>query len=166
MTDKPSSGNRWEPDSTQPIAATPESPASQTPGAETRAPEVPSSETLAPLPVGAAVADPPRTGWRRRVTGRRLGVLAVAVAVLLLGGLGGFALGHAVGGGGHGRPGRPVPGQLPGSTPGQRPGPGDGDGHRHGFGPGGTPPSEAPGQDGSGARSSSFTFHGAVGAGA
>ncbi|MDQ4051721.1 MAG: hypothetical protein M3237_03345 [Actinomycetota bacterium] len=75
---------------------------------------------------------PARTRWRERALGFR-GVVAVALATLILGGLGGTAIGMAVSGDDHDR---------------QRQGPGDFEMHDGGRPPGGgVPPGTAPEDD-------------------
>lgn len=115
------SGSRWEPQ-----------PAAQAPAPEWRS----AAEPYEP-PAAEASEAPPGTG---RPTGRaRRGVLAGAgTGILLIGGIGGFAIGHAVAATGSGATGDPavvrngVPGQN--GVPGE--GFGDGDGLHHRFGDG------------------------------
>ena len=131
MSDTPSSGSRWEPgpdaDPTTPLAA-----------AQAEATEPPASEDPAPQEPAAA---PPTSDTRR--TGRRTKAILAgsALGLLLVGGLGGFALGWALAGdestpsvverdtrdGGRGFPGAP-------------PGGGDGRGFPEGTAPDGTAP--------------------------
>jgi hypothetical protein len=123
--DLPTSGNRWEPgaDETAPIAG-PSPSEDATPAHEAVPPAEPRSG---------------QRGWRDRVASARgrvrgtrgLAVL-VAVAALLVGGLGGFAAAKAV----DDEPGSVSPGDAPGQAPqwddhgGRHGGPGQG------FGPG------------------------------
>ncbi len=57
--------------------------------------ELPREQEAAPAAAPAAAAATAAPGWQDRVLGMR-GVAAVAAGALLLGGLGGFALGHVV----------------------------------------------------------------------
>lgn len=82
MTDNdqtPSSGSRWEPADTAPVAAGP------TPS--------PAASAGAPVP-GDPSSSPGRRGWRLGARTWLVGATAT-VALLLAGGLGGFALGQA-----------------------------------------------------------------------
>jgi hypothetical protein len=131
------SGNRWEPaagrpavDETAPLAGQP----------------VTSPEPAAPPYAAGPVADPARPSWRDRLRPNRLGPrartgVAAGAAALVVGGVGGFAIGHATASDGHsgldgqgfgGQPfdgrgsdghdhgGVPPQGQLPGQLPGQQ----------------------------------------------
>lgn len=132
--DTPHSGSRWEPASVPPTAPT-DSSTQSAPSAGTKA-EQPAAPEAAGL------------GRRVRPFGQRgRGALAGAtVAVVALGGLGGFALGYASAGDetdrvglveDHVRPGDDDAGQLPGSLPAPPPrhddGGDDGDGSPPGF---------------------------------
>jgi hypothetical protein len=114
LNDQPTSGNRWE-----------------------RPDGQPSSDETAPVTQAPAT----RTGLRRHVTAARVKVGAVAAAIFLAGGAGGFGLAHAVS---HDDQSSFVPGQGP-----------DGDGNHRGFGgpnggPNGVPPGDTSRQDGDG----------------
>ena len=99
----PRSGSRWEPGPDDETVAQPATP-----------PEPPvATDTEAPAPAPAA----PKRPWTQRVRGNG-GLVGAAVALVLVGGLGGFAVGHATagpdrfpGGPGGGFPG--ADGQLP-----------------------------------------------------
>lgn len=134
--DTPHSGSRWEPASVPPIAPTDSSTQS-----------APSAGTKAEQPAGPEAAG---LGRRVRPFGQRgRGALAGAtVAVVALGGLGGFALGYASAGDetdrvglveDHVRPGDDDAGQLSGRLPAPPPrldddgDDGDGDGELPGF---------------------------------
>ncbi len=135
--DTPTSGNRWEPgadDETAPIAG----------------PAPTEEATAAHEAVPAAEPQSAQRGWRDRmasargrVRGTRGLAVLVAAAALLVGGLGGFAVAHAV----DDQPGGGRPGDVPGQGP-----QGDDHGDRHGgpgqgFGPG---DGDGPGDSGTG----------------
>ena len=67
----------------------------------------PATPDAVPPPTGSE----PRPGWRLRLHGVR-SVVAVALAALVLGGLGGAALGHAADGGDQGGRGGPEIGRA------------------------------------------------------
>ena len=89
----------------------------------TPGPDAPAAPPYTPTPVPAYVAHDqppvhePRTRFRDRVLGMR-GVIAVALASVVLGGVGGAVLG-ATTDGGPDRFGGPWPGGVPGGGPGQ-----------------------------------------------
>lgn len=121
------SGSRWEP-----------GPADETVAQPTAPPEPPaatSAEAPAPPPVTAPAA---KRGWTQRARGNG-GLVGAALALVLVGGVGGFAVGHATAGPDRfGLVGERYPGGPGGGFPGadgQLPPP------RHDDGPGfGTPP--------------------------
>jgi hypothetical protein len=104
------SGNRWEPaagrpatDETAPLSGTPASPA-------------PSAAPAGPPPTSPYAAEPERRTWRDRLRSGRLGPraragVAAGAAALVVGGVGGFALGHATAGDGRGLDGHGFGGQ-------------------------------------------------------
>ena len=135
--DTPPSGSRWEPTPGQPD----DTPTSE-PAAHPAPPMVPSSGSAERLD-----SETPAPPARVRNRGRAA-MAGAGLALLLGGGLGGFAIGHAVAGdAGDGGTGGTGVASVP---DGFGCGPGDDDGDHHGFGgqpPQGVPGDEAPGQD-------------------
>ena len=130
-----------EPEGSTPTGDSVDQPTDQTADATV---EQPGEQPIAPAPAAPSYAGPPATPWRERVLGAK-GVAAVAVGALLVGGLGGFALGRVVhhdrgdwrqgGPGWHGGPGGQFGGQF---GPRGQVGPPGGPGGR-GWGQGQTP---------------------------